>query len=130
MWLFFSSILDPIFIDFGRLSSWNCPTDSDSIQNVNEVEQGERNYGTVKTSPATKAPYKDMANRRPNTESSSTSLTDKAEVDDLDSEPSINLRRKFKGMKFNFLVFMVKCDDFPLQIEKNFINAIFLIYGF
>jgi len=90
---------DPIFIDFGRLSSWNCPTDSDSIQNVNEVEQGERNYGTVKTSPATKAPYKDMANRRPNTESSSTSLTDKAEVDDLDSEPSINLRRKFKGKR-------------------------------
>ena len=31
--------------------------------------------------------------------SATTSLTNMAAVDDLDSEPSINLRRKFKGMK-------------------------------
>ena len=63
---------DPIFIDFGRLSTWNCPTDSPSNRHENEVDS-QKAYDTV--------------NNRASDE-----------VDDLDSEPSINLRRKFKGI--------------------------------
>ena len=75
------SLSDPIFIDFGRLATWNCPTDSEGT------------YGN-----AIKPHEKDTI---PNTAIKETSEAANiaGAADDLDSEPSINLRRKFKGIK-------------------------------
>ena len=58
---------DPIFIDFGRLPAWNCPMDEDTESN--EIPEGP----------------------------SVTSHHNTNDPDDLESEPSYNLRRKFKG---------------------------------
>ena len=55
---------DPIFIDFGRLPAWNCPMDEDTESN--EIPEGP----------------------------SVTSHHNTNDPDDLESEPSYNLRRK------------------------------------
>ena len=102
---------DPIFIDFGRLSTWNCPTD-----NENEVDHSAGQYGGGRTKQPkpTQAVYTDTDDtdrdgQIPNNAYSDTpSLANSDQVDDLDSEPSINLRRKFKGM-FNIMsIFILK----------------------
>ena len=59
--------LDPIFIDFGRIPHWNCPVEGQTEETQPDV------YSESK-----KIPSVDR-------------------VDDLDSEPSINTRRKYKG---------------------------------
>ena len=95
---------DPIFIDFGRLSTWNCPTD-----NENEVDHSAGQYGGGRTKQPTptQAVYTDKDDQIPNNAYSDTpSLTKSDQVDDLDSEPSINLRRKFKGM-FNIKIMSI-----------------------
>merc|ERR1711892_382362 len=93
---------DPIFIDFGRLSTWNCPTD-----NENEVEHAAKDYDDGKVKPQKTATYNRDNNEAQNkarlainhANSDKTSLTNNDQEDDLDSEPSINLRRKFKGKR-------------------------------
>ena len=75
------SFSDPIFIDFGRLATWNCPTDAEGT-NGNEIK------------PHGKDTIPDTAN-----EETFEVANVATEADDLDSEPSINLRRKYKGIK-------------------------------
>lgn len=102
---------DPIFIDFGRLSAWNCPTDSEGDNNGNEVDHADTNSsrGKAKNPTQTKKTYEDKDTSDGNVRQvpenkapisyNSESLTNTAQDDDQDSEPSINLRRKFKGKR-------------------------------
>merc|ERR1711879_748300 len=62
---------DPFYIDFGRLPKWNCPM--------------EENIGGRQDN------YKDISQ-----EGINQSLNN---LDDLHSEPSINIRRKYKGKR-------------------------------
>ena len=71
-------ISDPIYIDFGRLPAWNCPVE-------NNVGGGQDDF-------------RDMAPVIQRQKEIDQSLNN---LDDLDSEPSINLRRKYKG-KYQF----------------------------
>ena len=67
-WIFlFLFSPDPIFIDFGRIPHWNCPVEGETEETHPDV------YSESKKMPS----------------------VDRA--DDLDSEPSINTRRKYKG---------------------------------
>ena len=65
---------DPIYIDFGRLPAWNCPMEKD-------IGGGQDSFEDARH----------VIQRQEEPDQSLNSL------DDLDSEPSINLRRKYKG---------------------------------
>ena len=75
----FSSFSDPIFIDFGRLPTWNCPVEDDK-----NVRNDDINANVISEDPI--IDYDD-----------SQKISDLDFVEDQESEPSINHRRKYKG---------------------------------
>ena len=82
-------LLDPIYIDFGRLPTWNCPVDDgEESQDVPE------NVNPPMTNYQEDPQFNSLNN-----------------LDDLESEPSINLRRKYKG-KYQF------CNNPPAWLVK------------
>ena len=73
------TLSDPIYIDFGRLPSWNCPVDDGT-----ESHDVSENVKPAMTNYKEDHKFNSLNN-----------------LDDLESEPSINLRRKYKG-KYQF----------------------------
>lgn len=80
--------IDPIFVDFGRLSLWNCPTESSK-------DSGELPRTTVRYQDTTKRPEPEY--RKP--EMTSMTVPERDLGEDQDSEPSFQDRKRVWGAK-------------------------------